>query len=195
MELKLGRLTVRAGAALMAAAVFVLGGAELAAAVFIAAAAHEAGHLAALRLTGARLVGIEAGFGGARIRYRGRIGLRRQAAVAAAGPAAGALLALPLARLGGAFACTVAGVSAALSVYNLLPVSVTDGGVILRCLAEAAGLAAERVSAAADAVLCGGLVLAGTLVLFTTGGGLTLILFGVVLWTESCKIRAHGVIC
>lgn len=128
-----GKLEVGWGfAALMALAL--LGGAGPALpAVLLAALCHELGHLAALRLAGARVERVRLNAFGAEIRAdTRRLSYPREIACTLAGPAVNLALALLLARTTGHF--TAAGSSLLLGCFNLLPVPALDGGRALHLL-------------------------------------------------------------
>lgn len=98
--------------------------------VILAAAVHELGHLAALRLTGTRLLAMELYAGGARILTE-PMEPGREILCVLAGPAAGALCVLawrwfPELALAG-FVQTV---------FNLIPVYPLDGGKIMHVMIE-----------------------------------------------------------
>ena len=103
---------------------------------FWAAAVHEAGHLAALRFFGLRPRSLRLGAGGLVIDYCASLSHRRDAAVALAGPAAGAVFWLLCALLtaGSVFpqrGRSYAGASLALSLFNLIPAYPLDGAQAL----------------------------------------------------------------
>ena len=171
------RLKIRisaGGVLLLAALYFCLDARELAA-LLLAAAAHELGHIAALRLCGARLGGLSADLAGPLLTARGALGRGRECICLAAGPAAGLLYAFAAACAGGALLSLSAGLSLALSAFNLLPARPLDGGRILEALlgegpAAACGLAVSAaLLAAGTALLCAGrgagLLIAGALLL------------------------------
>ena len=103
-----------------------------------AAALHEAGHLAAIRLCGGqpRLLTLSAG--GLRIDYAGALSWSRECAVALAGAAANLLAAILAcvwyARTGRADAACMGGVQLLFACSNLLPLHALDGGQALRAL-------------------------------------------------------------
>ena len=105
--------------------------------------------LAALRAAGCRIRGFSADAGGAVIERRGGAGPGWELICLAAGPAAGFIYALAASLAGGALGSGLllcsAGMSAVLSVFNLLPSPPLDGGRIVQLIfgdkaAEIAGL-------------------------------------------------------
>ena len=133
-----GRITISAGGVLLLAALYFFMDTLSFVALMLAAAAHECGHLAALRAAGCRVRGFSADAGGAVIERRG-----------GAGPAAGFAYALTASLIGGELDSVLllrsAGMSAVLSVFNLLPSPPLDGGRMVQLVfgnkaAEIAGL-------------------------------------------------------
>ena len=102
----------------------------------LAAAGHELGHLAALRLCGARAERIRLGFGDARIET-GFLGWRAELLCALAGPAVNLAA---FAAAGERFP-VFAAVSLLLGLFNLLPIPPLDGGRMLRAALLAGPLA------------------------------------------------------
>ncbi|MCR4772324.1 MAG: hypothetical protein K5855_08465 [Oscillospiraceae bacterium] len=115
------RFAVSGGFLVFAAGAYVLAGRRAFFAAAAAVLAHEAGHLLAMLPTGGRPTGIRMEAFGMCIDFDGR----GSALAAAAGPAAGLLLAA-LAR------GDTGRASLALSLFNLLPYSKLDGGRMLR---------------------------------------------------------------
>ena len=141
-----GRITISAGGVLLLAALYFFMDTLSFAALMLAAAAHECGHLAALRAAGCRVRGFSADAGGAVIERRGGAGPVWELA---AGPAAGFAYALTASLIGGELDSVLllrsAGMSAVLSVFNLLPSPPLDGGRMVQLVfgnkaAEIAGL-------------------------------------------------------
>lgn len=105
------------------------------AAVLLAAACHEAGHYAALRLCGGRLASVSVSAFGAqmRIRDRQRLSYGRETLCVLAGPLVNGVL-WWLLSLAGACRDTLylfAGAQLILGVFNLLPLPALDGGRLL----------------------------------------------------------------
>lgn len=110
---------------------FILGDGERFAAILLAALIHEAGHVIAAALLGVKLRLCRTGPAGIALRYDfSVVSHLREAAVCLAGPLLGALCFL----CGFRSMSYLAGASAALSLFNLLPISYLDGGCILSAL-------------------------------------------------------------
>ena len=120
-----GCITISAGGVLLLAALYFFMDTLSFVALMLAAAAHECGHLAALRAAGCRVRGFSADAGGAVIERRGGAG--------------------PVWELDSVLLLRSAGMSAVLSVFNLLPSPPLDGGRMVQLVfgdkaAEIAGL-------------------------------------------------------
>lgn len=154
--------------------------------VLAAAAAHEAGHWAVLRLLGVRMTGLRISVFGAELYApRGTLGYGGELAAVLAGPAVNLASGLVLSQLGEQF-WAAAGAHLALGLFNLLPLRPLDGGnAVFAVACWAAGpTAGERLTKA-----LGGLtVAAGTAgiaaLMWYSGGSLWLLpaLIG-MLWT------------
>ena len=152
-----------------------INGWQLLAAVLGAAAIHEAGHYAALRLLGTRILGLRIGLLGAvletdstALSYGGEL------AAVLAGPVANLLSAVVLTALGLEMA---AGAHLVLGAFNLLPVRPLDGGRALYLAAAwlfgpAAGERAARWTGTATAL---GVVVCLEELMRRTGGSLWLL--------------------
>ena len=132
---------------IMFAAVFALGGDGRFFAVFSAAIIHEAAHVAAAALAGVPLRLCRTGFAGAVLVYdTSCASLGAEAAICAAGPGVG--LAVTAIGYAAGIRSYFVAANAALSIFNLLPVSYLDGGGILSSLLEMHLTEIEKVSPA-----------------------------------------------
>lgn len=177
------RVHVGAGFWLMLTAAMLVSPAEAVLAVLMAAAIHEAGHLAALRLFGVRAEALRLSALGAELRVPGleRLSYGRELAATLAGPAANLLCALLLSTAARGFALDVlylhAGAHALLGAFNLLPCTPLDGSRALYLVTAYFGgpMAGDAVSASVG-LGCALVVLALALRL-TLGGSGWLFLF------------------
>ncbi len=164
------RLEISAGGVLLLAAlIFVLTADELTA-LALAVLAHEAGHAAAIYLTGGRVTALRLAVTGPVICRTGGTDGAREAFCALAGPLAGVLYAivsaerLPLS----------AGMSLVLSAFNSLPALPLDGGRAL------AALAGERAAGTVSFFASAALLIAGT-ALAAAGFGFAALIAGAAL--------------
>ena len=169
------RWEISAGAALLLALLYFFDDTGLISALVPAAAAHEIGHAAALRLGKARLTRVRIGVFGVEMRYAGLLSGGRAVAAIAAGPAAGALYAAAAFLAGGGddFWRLSGAVSVALTAFNLLPALPLDGGRLVEELTD------ERFARSISRVTAAGMALAG-LALLTAYHTLSLLAMG--LW-------------
>lgn len=118
-------------------------------------AVHESGHLAALRLAGAPVLGLRLSLRGAVIRT-GLMSYGQEAVCAAAGPAASLLLGAGLLRA----VPEVGLLSLGLAAVNLLPLYPLDGGrILVAVLLRAAPRQAYAVLSRVSFVVCALLML------------------------------------
>ena len=119
---------VSAGACLLVGWFAVVNGWHLTGLVLSAAALHELGHLAALRLLGGAVTALRISVFGAELAAEGgQLSYGRELAAVLAGPLTNLLAGLALARLGYPAA---AGAHLVLCAFNLLPVRPLDGGPV-----------------------------------------------------------------
>lgn len=181
------RLHFRIGAGgvlLLAALCFILTLDELVA-LLLACAVHEAGHIAAIRLTGGRVMELTIGAAGAVIERSESRSRLAEAVCAASGPAAGAIYALAASALGRALGsdmlATSAGMSLVLSAFNSLPVLPLDGGRVLECVTG-------RRAAAVCSLAAASLVLLTGIILAASDYGIALLIAGAVLMVQQAGV-------
>ena len=135
------KIEVSAGFILLAALVYFFDMEGLTAVFLPAVAAHELGHVLAIRMLGGRTVLLEFTSAGLKMDYAGYLSPRGELLCAVAGPAFGIALAFGASVLGRFFGSEyllcMSGVSIILSLFNLLPASPLDGGMILSILLKA----------------------------------------------------------
>ncbi len=131
--LRWGKLEAGWGFAALLALSLLAGAGGVLPLVLFSALCHEAGHLLALRLAGARVERVRLTAFGAEIRAdTRRLSYPREILCTLAGPAVNLLLALLFARLMGSY--VAAGANLLLGCFNLLPVPALDGGRVLYLL-------------------------------------------------------------
>lgn len=165
------KLDVSAGALLIFALAYFFDGSGMLASLLPAAAVHEAGHVAALLLFGARIRRLRLDIFGLRLDYSGRLGRAASLCAALAGPAAGLMYAFPAMRAAGQGLKMSGAISLLLSGFNLLPALPLDGG---RALALLCGARTVRTCSHVTALL---LMAAGLWALFEYGS-LSLLVMG-----------------
>lgn len=167
------RIRISAGGVLLLAALYFLLTLDEFMALMLACAAHELGHIAAIRLTGGRVSSLTANATGAVIARSASRSRTAEIVCAASGPIAGLIYAAFASGLGSDMLLS-AGLSLALSAYNALPALPLDGGRILECIAG------HRAAALCSLVTAAGVLLLGT-VLAAGGYGLALVIAGAAL--------------
>ena len=164
------RIRISAGGVLLLAALYFLLTLDEFMALMLACAAHELGHIAAIRLTGGRVSSLTANATGAVIARSASRSRTAEIVCAAAGPIAGLIYAAFASGLGSDMLLLSAGLSLALSAYNALPALPLDGG--------------HRAAALCSLVTAAGVLLLGT-VLAAGGYGLALVIAGAaLLWQQ-----------
>jgi len=150
-------------------------------AALCAAAAHELGHLAAIYTLRGRVRCLRLTAVGAELRLEGTMSYSRELLCALAGPLVNLLLAFGAARLGW---LVFAGLNLVLALFNLLPLSMLDGGRALSCLTALllGPERARRLLVCIDTVLAAALLACGSTALLA-GGNVTMPLVGAwLLW-------------
>lgn len=187
--LRAGRLEVSGGALVALALFFYLDPQGLFPLSLAACAAHELGHLAAIRLLGGRVECMRVTLIGAEIRLKGmcRLSYPREAAAVLAGPGVNLLLA----ALCSGKAPVFAGINLALGLFNLLPIHPLDGGRLLYFLLaqltrEESAWTVCRVLAAALTALAAAV---GGLLLWKSGYNFTLL--AAALWLAAALQRGR----
>ena len=183
------QLQFTAGFLLLASLLWLLDTGGLLSALLPAVLVHEAGHALALRLCAARVRCLRFSASGLRMDYAGALTRREELLCALAGPAAGLLWATAASlagrALGSEFLLCSAGVSLALTAFNLLPAPMLDGGRALLSF----GAGAQPLLGLATG---GALLLAGALTL-RGSFGLLLLAAGVWVTIGSCKSSRFGI--
>lgn len=138
------RVQLSAGAIFLLSALYFFGGIVSLSALLLAAAAHELGHIAAIKLLGGGIKTMRFEASGMCISMCGVNGAAAEITALLAGPAAGLIFALICSYCGAETANRLllecAGYGAILTAYNLLPALPLDGGrAVFALLSEAMG--------------------------------------------------------
>ncbi len=113
--------------------------------LYISSVAHEAGHILMIRLCGGSVERLKLGCLGAEISIKGDLSYGKELLCALGGPAVNLMLAAAAGKMGSPL---WAGVNLILMTFNLLPLSVLDGGrALFMLIAWAAGPAAAAKAA------------------------------------------------
>ena len=176
----MGRVNVRDGFWVLLAALWCVDEDNLLPLFLTAALVHEAGHAAALYLAGGHLRQLTL-----TALPCGRFAC---AAVSLAGPAAGFALTIAARDCGG---WRLAGASALLSLFNLLPLPPLDGGMALAYLSDGGFPRVRGVLAAlsgATLLLCG-------LLCLRNDGGCWVLLTGTAICISALRMKKYSEIC
>lgn len=153
-----------------------------------AAALHELGHLAVLRVCGARVRRLRLSVLGAVMEVSGSMSYPRELAAVLAGPGVNLLAAAALGRLG---LSTAAGAHAVLCAFNLLPIRPLDGGralYLLLCWAVDPQLA-EWVCRWSGYVMAAAVLWGAVWLMRQTGGSLWLLPAAGGILSAACQTR------
>lgn len=144
-----------------------------------------------IRALGGQIKKLRLSVTGAELHMNRTLSYGREFICALAGPLVNVIAAVVAARIGSE---VFAGINLALAFFNLLPVSVLDGGRALSCLVSFIldPNAAQRLGAWVDRIVSVVLVLGGT-ALFGTGGNVTLLIVSV--WLIRAFYDDRGKLC
>lgn len=175
-----GRVEVRDGFLVLLAALWCADGTNVLPLVLLAAAVHEGGHLLVLHLSGGQLHRLVLTVCGAVLHCTLPTGRCARAAVCLAGPAASFALTALAGNLGW---LRLAGASALLGLFNLLPLPPLDGGMALvhLCAGRLTALRGTLAGVSAVGLLGGGAWLC------RAGGGVWLLLIGALICVKTAK--------
>ena len=193
MEIAIGKLKVSGAALIALAAVYFFDTNGLFVAAFAAAAVHEAGHFAALKINRSPITELKLELWGLKICCVSGMSYTAEIITAAAGPLASFLLALASAFVGRHYnsqaAYILAGISLVFCVFNALPALPLDGGKIIYATAALKlGLdKAERLTCVLSCAVIMTLLVAGTGLLLKTKVNYTLLLAALWLLISYCK--------
>ncbi len=192
MVIEIGRLKISGAALIALAAAYFFDAGFIFPAVF-AAAVHEAGHFAALRLLGRKIAELKLELCSLSMRCEGQMSYFGEIITAAAGPLASLFLAITASLIGRLCECQeafiISGVSFVFCVFNALPVIPLDGGrIILAAASLTLGLEkAERLVCILSCTVIFALLIAGTVLFLKTKMNFTLLLVAVWLLIGYCK--------
>jgi Zn-dependent protease len=193
MELAFGKLRVSGAALLALAAAYFFDSGGILFSVLFAAAVHEAGHIAALKICGGRISELKLEVWGIRLRCESGMSYKTEILTAAAGPLASLVLAVAASLAGRRFNCQeayiISGISLVFLAFNILPTLPLDGGRIIYALtAMRLGLErAERLACVLSCCVIMALLVAGTVLLIETKVNASLLLAAVWLLISYCK--------
>ena len=181
----MSRIQVRDGFLVLMAALWCADESGVLPIFLLAAAVHECGHLFVIRLSGGTVHALCLTACGAVLRCSLPPSPLSRAAICLAGPAASFALTALANSLG---AYRLAGASALLGLFNLLPVPPLDGGMALRHLAD--GRCAFLLDGIAGVSVL--VLLAGGVLLWRAGGGGWMAFVSAAIAVRNCRIHGRG---
>ena len=174
---------------LLASLLWLMDTSGLLSALLPAVIAHELGHVLALRLCGTRVTVLTFEACGLRMDYGACLTDTEELLCALAGPAAGAAYALCAALPGrwleSEFLLCSAGISLCLTLFNLLPAPMLDGGRALAAL--------RHTPLRLPGILSGSVLAAASILLLHRSCGPVLLAAGLWVMIGSCKYPVGGI--
>jgi len=196
MELR--KIKIKPGSLILIAILTVYS--DIAAQFIIAATFHELGHMVAMLAFSAHIEYLEINIGGLAIKYDNyKLSYGQEIVCTASGPAFSLLLAAAAASTGklasSEFAYVTAGASIALFIFNMLPVSMLDGGRILnQILAKTKGpFFADSFSLLSDIILSASLFIFSSAMTLVGRMNATLPCISAVMLILCCKKAENSV--
>ena len=166
----------------------------------VAVLVHELGHILAVILLGGKIKGIRAGAAGIEIvLFNGISSYAADAFLAAAGPAASFFVSMMSAACGGFFNFAgtefFSGINLLFCLFNLIPVSILDGGKIIYSAATATfgPFFAQKLRIIIDVAVISLLFACGIYVMINCKYNPTLLICAVVIANSCCKSNTRGV--
>ena len=146
-------------------------GIETSVSLLAAVLVYECGHIAAIYLSGMKVIGIQPELSGLKIIYSETGSRKSELFSAVAGPLAGTVYWVAVRNVGGMWALS-GQLSLVYTMFNLLPVKELDGGRILELLAgDMLGeIDGKHLAELCSALICAAVLFGGT-VLFVKGEG------------------------
>jgi len=161
------------------------------AALLPAVIAHELGHAAMLVIFNSKLLGLHLDLSGFRMEYARSPGVPEEIAVLAAGPISGIIYAFTAAcagkNSGSEFLLCSAGISLVLSMFNLLPAPMLDGGQLLQSVFGAG-------FAEASGYITGTVLAVTGIFAISHGYGAAILFAGCCILIGTCKYGKHSII-
>lgn len=170
---------------------------EMLPAIILPIAAHEAGHIIALKVFGLKIVGLDLEPRGLCIRYTGLTSTAGSISAALAGPLSGMIYSITAAYLNRSMNCQwlkfSSDLSALYSIFNLMPIEPLDGGLILLyfCTAFLGPEKGEKLNASVSIAFSSVLLLIGVIITYEGKGKA---LFAAGLWLLISQSENRGIV-